>query len=110
VLTRDFELLAGVVELDSDMMHAVMMTSSPALHYWMPGSLDVMNAVRAWRHEGLAVCYTVDAGPNVHVLCPETDLGQVQKRLAELSSVKKVLVARAGGPARLIEETRIKRR
>ena len=49
ILDRDFEALTKVVELDSDMMHAVMMTSSPALHYWMPASLDVMNAVCSWR-------------------------------------------------------------
>src|SRR5512141_2527424 len=34
VLECDFPLLASIVELDSDMMHAAMMTSRPALHYW----------------------------------------------------------------------------
>ena len=71
ILERDFEALTAVVELDSDMMHAVMMTSTPALHYWMPASLEVMNAVRSWRAENVPACCTVDAGANVHVLCPE---------------------------------------
>ena len=70
ILEKDFDLFASIVELDSDMMHAVMMTSTPALHYWMPASLVVMDCVRRWRMEGLPVCYTVDAGPNVHVICP----------------------------------------
>ena len=52
ILERDFEALAAIVELDSDMMHAVMMTSTPALHYWAPASLAVMAAVRKWRAEG----------------------------------------------------------
>jgi diphosphomevalonate decarboxylase len=69
-----------------------------------------MNAVRAWRKEGLSVCYTVDAGPNVHVLCLEKDAEDVRNHLAGLPVVKNVLVARAGGPARLMEEGRIKRR
>ncbi len=110
ILERDFDSLASIVELDSDMMHAVMMTSSPALHYWTAASIDVITAVRAWRQEGLPACYTVDAGPNVHVLCLEEDAAEVRVRLGKLPSVKNVLLARAGGPARLVEEASVKRR
>lgn len=102
ILHRDFEMLANVVELDSDMMHAVMMTSTPALHYWKPASLSVMNAVRQWRGEGLPVCYTVDAGPNVHVICPETEARVVDKKLREIEGVTNVLVASVGGAAKIV--------
>jgi len=103
ILERDFEAFASIVELDSDMMHSVMMTSTPALHYWKPASLEVMSCVRQWRVEGIQVCYTVDAGPNVHVLCPEAEIRNVEKRLREVKGVSNVLVARAGGPAKIIE-------
>jgi diphosphomevalonate decarboxylase len=103
LLERDFKVLASVVELDSDMMHAVMMTSTPALHYWKPASLEVMSCVRQWREEGMQVCYTVDAGPNIHVLCLEPEAQLVEKRLREIQGVDNVLVARAGGPAEIIE-------
>ena len=103
VLERDFNALANIMELDSDMMHAVMMTSSPALHYWQPASVTVMQAVRAWRAEGLPVAYTVDAGPNVHVLCPSEVQKEAEARLRNLPGVEKILVAKVGGPARLVE-------
>jgi diphosphomevalonate decarboxylase len=103
ILNRDFDAFASIVELDSDMMHSVMMTSTPALHYWNSASLSVMNAVRQWRGEGLPVCYTVDAGPNVHVICPETEAQAVEKRLREIEGVSNVLVARAGGAAKIVE-------
>jgi len=103
ILTRDFNTFASIVELDSDMMHAVMMTSTPALHYWKPASLEVMNYVRQWRMEEIPVCYTVDAGPNVHVICLETEAHVIDKRLHEIAGVENVLVARAGGPAKLVE-------
>lgn len=103
ILARDFHALAAIVELDSDMMHAVMMTSTPALHYWKPASLEVMNCVRQWRAEGISVCYTVDAGPNVHVICLETDAQLIEKRLREIQGVDNVLVARPGGPAKIVE-------
>jgi diphosphomevalonate decarboxylase len=103
ILERDFNGLASIVELDSDMMHSVMMTSTPGLHYWKPASLEVMNCVRQWRAEGTPVCYTVDAGPNVHVICPESEAHSMEKRLQGIQGVDKVLVAGAGGPARIVE-------
>ncbi len=102
ILNCDFNTFASIVELDSDIMHAVMMTSTPALHYWKPASLDVMSSVRAWRGEGIPACYTVDAGPNVHVICPEAEAHNIEKRLRDIPGVEKVLVARAGGPAILV--------
>jgi diphosphomevalonate decarboxylase len=103
ILARDFNAFSSIVELDSDMMHAVMMTSRPALHYWKPASLEVMHCVRQWRMEGIPVCYTVDAGPNVHVICLEPEAHIIDKRLREIAGVENVLVARAGGPAKIIE-------
>lgn len=103
ILNKDFEAFASIVELDSDIMHSVMMTSTPALHYWKPASLAVMNTVRQWRSEGLSACYTVDAGANVHVICLETESNAVNKRLREIDGVEDVLVARAGGPAKLVK-------
>src|SRR3989304_10408185 len=72
ILQKDFAALAEVVELDNHLMHAVMMTSRPPLVYWQPASLAVMRAVPEWRAGGIAACYTLDAGPNVHVLCLDT--------------------------------------
>jgi diphosphomevalonate decarboxylase len=102
ILERDFESFANIVELDSDMMHAVMMTSAPGLFYWQPASVAIMSAVREWRKSGMPVCYTVDAGPNIHVICPREQAGDVERRLRELPGVQDVLVAGAGGPARIV--------
>jgi diphosphomevalonate decarboxylase len=99
---RDFASLAEIVELDSDMMHAVMMTSRPPLFYWQAATLTVMQAVRAARGKGLPACYTIDAGPNVHVITEADEVEQVKSFLRNLPSVQEVRSARVGGPARLI--------
>jgi len=104
IINRDFDSFASIIELDSDIMHSVMMTSTPALHYWNPASLSVMSAVRQWRSEGLSACYTVDAGPNVHVICPEAEAETVNKKLREIDGVTDVLVAKAGGAAKIIKD------
>ena len=100
---RDFEALASVVEQDSNMMHAVMLTSQPILFYWQPATLQIMQAVTAWREEGLPVFYTIDAGPNVHVFCNHTDAEQVTSRLNQIPAVERVIQAGPGGPAHLVD-------
>lgn len=102
ILERDFETFAAIIELDSDMMHAVMMTSQPQLFYWKPATLAVMEAVRSWRAEGVQVAYTIDAGPNVHVICRQAEMGQVASLLRAMNGVSDVLQARVGGPAYFI--------
>lgn len=101
LLARDFAALAEVVELDAILMHAVMMTSTPPLYYWEPLTLAVMQAVRDWRAAGLPVCFTIDAGPNVHCLTPAEHAGEVERRLRALG-VPQTLTALPGGPARLV--------
>lgn len=104
ILNRDFEALATVVEQDSNLMHAVMMTAEPPLFYWHPQSLALMQAIKAWQAEGLPVTYTLDAGPNVHVICPQTVANKVMRRLDQFPGVMDVIQAFPAGPARLIHE------
>jgi diphosphomevalonate decarboxylase len=102
ILRCDFKAFTSIVELDSDMMHSVMMTSTTALHYRKPASVEVMNSVRQWQSEGNSVCYTMDAGANVHVMTLESEAQTVEKRLREIPGVEKVLVARPGGAAKVV--------
>ncbi|MCB2210316.1 diphosphomevalonate decarboxylase [bacterium] len=102
ILDRDFDAFAAVTELDSNLMHAVMMTSQPPLFYWQPQSLAIMQAVKRWQVEGLPVTYTLDAGPNVHVLCLRSALGETLSRLRRVQGVLDVLKGLPAGPARLI--------
>jgi diphosphomevalonate decarboxylase len=101
ILSRDFDAFAEITELDNNLMHAVMMTSNPRLLYWQPATIAIMQAVQKWRREGIAACYTVDAGPNVHVICEQEYQEQVEVRLRQITGVQEVLVASPGGPARL---------
>ena len=61
-----------------------------------------MHAVIEWRREGLSACTTIDAGPNVHVLCLSHDATEVQQRLQKISGVKEILSAKPGGAAKLV--------
>ncbi len=101
ILERDFETLAEIVELDSNLMHAVMMTSNPPLFYWKPETISIMQLVRNWRESGLPAFYTIDAGPNVHVICPRSHQAEVTRKLSGVQGVQEVINAGIAGPARL---------
>jgi len=103
ILDRDFDALAQIVERDSDMMHAIMMTSEPPLHFWNEDSLHIMNTVRHLRSEGISVCYTLDAGPNVHCLClPENEAETLQALTNSGQRPWRVLRTQAGSAARVV--------
>jgi diphosphomevalonate decarboxylase len=102
ILARDFVSFAEITELDSNMMHAVMMTSDPQLLYWQPATIEIMKVVQEWRRKGTPVCYTIDAGPNVHVICEQAYQEQVEAQLRQIPGVQDVLTASPGDLARLI--------
>jgi diphosphomevalonate decarboxylase len=102
ILARDFARFAEVVEHDSNLMHAVMMTSRPPLFYWLPPTLTVMSEVRRWRAEGVEVCYTLDAGPNIHCLCSAAHAERVYEQLRQIDGVQDVLRAGVGAGAYLL--------
>ncbi len=102
ILQRDFEALADIIELDCNLMHAVMMTSNPRLLYWEPTTLDVMEQVMVRRKEGVPVAYTIDAGPNVHVICEASHQTHVKDCIASIPGVAQVITAQPGGSAELI--------
>lgn len=100
---RDFAAFAPLVEEEALSMHAVMLTSRPAILYWAPGTVRLVQAVWAWRAAGLPVCFTIDAGPNVHVLCLPEAQAEVERRLHALAEVQSLLPCRPAGGTRLVE-------
>ncbi|HJW84795.1 MAG TPA: diphosphomevalonate decarboxylase, partial [Anaerolineae bacterium] len=74
------------------------------LIYWQPATLAILHAVRGWRAEGWPVCFTIDAGANVHCLCEAPALDNVTRRLRSIAGVQQVLGVSPGGAAHLIDE------
>jgi diphosphomevalonate decarboxylase len=103
IAERDFRLLGETMEADAVSMHAVCMTSRPPSFYWNGGTMEVIQAVRAWRDQGLQSYFTIDAGPNVHVICAAPDRAEVERRLAALPGVQFVIGNGVGVGARLKE-------
>jgi diphosphomevalonate decarboxylase len=101
ILHKDFFALAEIIEEDTRLMQAVMLTSHPSLIYSRAGTLELMRLIPEWRAAGLPAAYTIDAGPNVHCLCLEESAVEVERRLRELPAVRQILRARPGPGARI---------
>lgn len=102
ILNRDFTALANAVECEAVEMHMIAMTSQPPVFYWQPTTLALLERVRQLRGEGLQVCTTMDAGPNVHVICTAQHRSQVFAALRSLPGVVRWIFDQAGdGPRRL---------
>lgn len=99
---KNFVEFGERLEAEAINMHAVMMTSAPALYYWTPETLRVMFAVQDWRDEGIQCYFTIDAGPNIHVICPVENANVIQKKLRRVSGVNKVIVNAPAAGARLL--------
>ena len=84
------------------MMHQVMRSSTPPLDYLAPATRELMRMIPAWRSQGLPVAFSVDAGPNVHCICPEEAAAEVERRLQNLPAVRQILTARPGFGARVV--------
>ncbi|MCB1037132.1 MAG: diphosphomevalonate decarboxylase, partial [Acidobacteria bacterium] len=82
IADRDFESLGEVVEEDAIELHLVAMSSRPPIFYWKPTTLEVLDQVRRMRRQGIPAYSTMDAGANVHVLCPVEAMEDVAQRLS----------------------------
>ncbi len=99
---KDLGILGPAIEEDCVNMHAVMMTQTPALFYWNGATMNIIQSVIGWREEGLPVYFTIDAGPNVHLICEEKDAQNVARKVRQLAGVKKVIVNKPAQGAHLV--------
>ncbi|MGI9343396.1 MAG: diphosphomevalonate decarboxylase [Gammaproteobacteria bacterium] len=99
---REFAGLAELAEHNCLKMHAVMMTTRPALLYWSPTTLAVMHEVVALRGAGVPVFFTIDAGPQVKAVCPTAAVADVESRLAQVPGVLRTISGELGYGARVV--------
>ena len=71
---KDMKLLGEVMEEDCLDMHHVMQAQIPPIYYWNDMTKKIMELVVSWRkNDGIPVYFTIDAGPNVHLICEGRD-------------------------------------
>ena len=75
----DLETFISITESEALQLHALMMCSNPSFILMKPNTLNLINEIRKFREETkIPLCFTMDAGPNVHLLYPESEAEKVE--------------------------------
>lgn len=97
----DLLRFCDIVENEALTLHALMFSSSPAVVLFQPGTIDIIKKVRKFREQtGIPVCFTIDAGPNVHLLYPDrvkVDIGQLIERELVVSCANNQVISDSVG-------------
>jgi len=99
IAERDFGKLASVAEHNCLKMHSVMWGSRPPVVYWNSATLACMQTISRLQARGVAVFFTIDAGPQIKAVCEPSDEAQVREALAATEGVHDVLVSSLGNGA-----------
>jgi diphosphomevalonate decarboxylase len=101
ILNQDFEQLAAVAEHNCLKMHSMMWASRPPTVFWNSATLRCLQSVRELQRTGVAVFFTIDAGPQVKAVCLPEHREDVRATLASTDGVVDVMVTGLGEAARL---------
>lgn len=102
ILARDLESLGEVAERSAFGMHAVGLAARPPLLYWRGATVECVHRVWALRAEGVPAWVTIDAGPQVKVLCTPSSAPGVAEALSTVPGVQRVLTCGPGRGAELV--------
>ena len=106
--TGDLDTFIHITESEALQLHALMMCSNPSYILMKPNTLNLINKIREFREESkIPLCFTLDAGPNVHLLYPESEAEQVEdlikNELVNYCAEGRCIADRVGdGPKKLL--------
>lgn len=79
IRTGDLETFGRIAESEALTLHALMMASTPGFFLIHPNTLTMIELIRAYRADtGHPVFFSLDAGPNIHLLYPESVIPEVR--------------------------------
>jgi len=94
--------LGLTAEQDSISMHAVAISSNPALIFWSPETIKMINFVHDLREKGIDVYFTIDTGANMHLLTTPQFVEEIETLLRKIPYIKQMIVSKPGPDAFLM--------
>ena len=104
IQSRNFEQLGAVAVDNCLKMHQVMKTSQPSIDYWNETTHAVVQHVKTLQAQGWDVFFTIDAGPQVKIICKPDLTEEVAFEINKIPGIGSIVKCGLGQGARLIDE------
>ncbi|WP_445748773.1 diphosphomevalonate/mevalonate 3,5-bisphosphate decarboxylase family protein [Polaribacter sp.] len=109
----DIKNFINLVESEALTLHAMMLTSNPYFILMKPNTLEIIQKIWKYRSENQSnICFTLDAGANVHVLFPENEkqnvLQFIENELASFCHKNEYICDSVGFGAKKLENIKVR--
>ncbi|MBD3232052.1 diphosphomevalonate decarboxylase [Candidatus Dependentiae bacterium] len=91
IKTKDFTTVGKLAELDCLQMHKCMKNSFPAINYWQKQTLQIIDFVKNLRKQKIHCYFTIDAGPNVKIICLKKDRAKIINNLLNICNSSQIM-------------------
>jgi diphosphomevalonate decarboxylase len=94
---KDLPELGRLCRLSTYRMHAAALSADPPILYWTPRTLALIQECGRMRRKGIGAWETMDAGPQVKILCLSDDTAVISNALRRSCPGIRIIVSRPGG-------------
>ena len=102
IKSQNFKTIGEIAEHNAMKMHATIIAADPSMTYWEPESITAMNIVRELRQAGIDCYFTMDAGPNIKVICRLSQAEQIKEAFkADFSDDRLVITGPGKAPHKI---------
>lgn len=104
IAERNFEKVGQIAESSALKMHALNLSAQPPFNYWSPDSIVAMRKVEELRALGYPVYLTMDAGPNVKLICQKSQMPAIHEFLLKDYRPDQLVLAHPGPGIQILDE------
>ena len=101
----DLERLGQTARRSYSLMHAALLGARPPILYWIPATVALIQACAHLRKMGVGAWETIDAGPQVKILCLERDSATVMGHIREMDPSIQTILCHPGPGLQLSDRT-----
>jgi len=101
LLSKNIDEFGKLLEKEALDLHVIAMTSEPPIFYLNSSTFDVIEVLRGLREKGIKGFFTMDAGPNVHIICRQKDVDEINRTVKRINGVKSTIINKPGNGVRV---------
>lgn len=96
IAQKDVQKIGEISEHNAMSMHALTLSADPSFTYFEPETIQIIQLIKEMRQKGILAYATIDAGPNVKIICTKESLPKVQTYIKQQLSNVTTVVANIG--------------